>query len=406
MKKKITVFTLVVVHFVLSLGQSGLDEALESYVGEGKLAGLSALICQKGEIIYQTHKGVMDLESQEKMRPQTLFRLASMTKPLTSVAILQLLEKKKLNLYDPLKKFIPEFKNLMVYGENGEKIPLVRDITVKHLLMHTTGIASGSFGKTPVDQMIRDHDFSHVKTLEEYVLEFTKFPLIHQPGEGFTYSVNTDILARIVEIVAKESFDQYLKQNVLKPLKMNDTYFQVPEEKVNLMASVYTMTKNGLKRVAGPGERMASFPRGNTGLISTMDDYHRFARMLLNKGELEGERILKKKTVALMTENHIPESFFPIDPMDIPMTNTGFGLGVAVVERPDGEWKKMPLGIQNTGNMPDKSFFWMGAYHTFFWIDPDREIIGIVMSQSPDVGKLALFQEFLEGFYGGLESVR
>ena len=249
--------------------------------------------------------------------------------------------------------------------------------------------------------MIRDHDFSHVKTLEDYVLEFTQFPLIHQPGEGFTYSVNTDILARIVEIVTNQPFDQYLQKNVLEPLKMNNTYFRVPEEKVHLMASAYTMTGNGLKRVAGPGERMTPFPRGNTGLVSTLSDYHRFAQMLLNKGELDGERILKKKTVALMTKNHIPESVFPIDPMDIPMTNTGFGLGVAVVERPEGEWRKMPIGIQNTGNMPDKSFFWMGAYHTFFWIDPDREIIGIVMSQSPDVGKLALFQEFVEGFYNG-----
>ena len=137
MKKKITVLALVVVHFVLSLGQSGLDEALESYVGEGKLAGLSVLVCQKRGILYQTHKGVMDLESQEKMRPQTLFRLASMTKPLTSVAILQLIEEKQLKLDDPLTEFIPEFNKLTVYRENGKSLPLAREITIKHLLMHT-----------------------------------------------------------------------------------------------------------------------------------------------------------------------------------------------------------------------------------------------------------------------------
>ncbi|MCB0844021.1 MAG: beta-lactamase family protein, partial [Bacteroidetes bacterium] len=203
--------------------QKSIQQVLQNYLDEEKLAGISVMIWQDDQLKINEHAGFQDLESQTPILSQSLFRLASMTKPLTTVAFMKLVEEGKIRLETPLETYIPQYANLKVYKESGEYEELKRPLIMKDLLMHTSGIGSGSLGNTPVDAMIRDHDFSEVKTLAEFVETFAEFPLIHQPGEGFTYSVNTDILARVIELISGQNFGDYLHKNVLKPLKMNHT---------------------------------------------------------------------------------------------------------------------------------------------------------------------------------------
>ena len=385
--------------------QKSIQQVLQNYLDEEKLAGISVMIWQDDQLKINEHAGFQDLESQTPILSQSLFRLASMTKPLTTVAFMKLVEEGKIRLETPLETYIPQYANLKVYKESGEYEELKRPLIMKDLLMHTSGIGSGSLGNTPVDVMIRDHDFSEVKTLAKFVETFAEFPLIHQPGEGFTYSVNTDILARVIELISGQNFGDYLHKNVLKPLKMNHTFFQVPESEKSNMTSVYAMSESGLEKIAGPDKGFAPFARGNTGLVSTPEDYLRFTQMLLNGGKLGDVRILKKKTVELMTTNHLPDAIFPIDPMEKDIVHSGFGLGFAVVNRKGQLWAKAPLSITQVGNLPEGSFYWLGALNTYFWVDPGNGVTGVIMSQSRDVHKLHLFQEVVEGFYGENEEV-
>ena len=254
--------------FALYLGissvfaQENIHQVLKKYTDTGKLAGISVMIWQDNQLKVNQHTGFQDIESQVLIHSQSLFRLASMTKPLTTVAFMKLVEEGKISLETPLETYIPQYGNLKVYREDGDYVALKRPLIMKDLLMHTTGIGSGSLGNTPVDAMIRDYDFSEVKTLADLVEAFAKFPLIHQPGEGFTYSVNTDILARVIELVSGQDFGDYLQENVLRPLNMNSTFFQVPESEKSRMTSVYAMSESGLEKVAGPDKGFHSFCAG------------------------------------------------------------------------------------------------------------------------------------------------
>ncbi|MCB0633415.1 MAG: beta-lactamase family protein, partial [Lewinella sp.] len=286
-------------------GFEHLQKHFNHYVDEGIFAGTAILLSQDGNVYTDTY-GNQDIADQERMTVTTLVRLASMTKPITSVAVLMLMEDGKLHLDDPVYQYIPAFKDARVYRTETEWDAVKTPITIRHLLTHTGGITSG-FDPSPAGQLwerkLRER---HPKNLEELVMAIAELPLAFQPGEGWAYSYSTDILAYLVEQVSGKSFDQFLSERIFIPLKMNDTGFQVPTEKMDRFSTLYKTGPDQELLAADIPESSAysngnNFPRGNGGLVSSISDYHLFAQMLLHGGELNGVRLLKKKTVALMT---------------------------------------------------------------------------------------------------------
>lgn len=369
---------------------------VERYVDEGHLAGVLTLVAHKGTIIHQRAYGVRDLETQVPMDFETIFRLASMTKPLSSVALMMLYEEGKVNLDDPIATYIPAFAETQVYAEAGHE-PLARLITVKDALMHTTGITAGPpIGKGPVAELYEAANLREPESLAAFVDRLATLPLAHQPGAAWTYGYSTDIVARIVEVVSGEPFEQFMTERILKPLQMHDTAFFIPEDKVGRVATAYTALKGDrLQVVLPPTTHTVRYARGNSGLHGTALDYLRFVQMMLNRGELDGVRLLQPETVDLMTKNHLPEALVPIGVMDLYMINNGFGLGFSVVVD-DQEGAPLDNGFwwNQRGRPAIGSYWWIGALQTYFWIDPANEIIGMVMTQSSDLMPFGYKQEF------------
>ena len=346
---------------------------IQSYVDQGKLAGLITMVARQGKVVHFETYGRMDTEKE--MQHDTIFRIASMTKPVTSVAIMMLYEEGYFQLYDPVSKFIPEFKKVKVFSKMDQDKPVLveskRPITIRDLLTHTSGLTYGFFGKTPVDEMYRSAGLRN-GTLKEMILKLSKLPLLYQPGTKWNYSFSTDVLGYLVEVISRKPLDEFLEERIFKPLKMKDTGFHVPKEKMNRFAARYSLKKGHLNVLKKPENynraKAPKFLSGGGGLLSTAPDYIRFALMLLNKGELEGTRILGRKTVELMTMNHLPDEFLPIHPV---LSGKGFGLGFAVlVDVPQSHM------IGSVGE-----FEWRGIYNTFFWVNPAEELVMILMTQ-------------------------
>ena len=379
---------------------------VRKYVDENKIAGFITLVARKGKIVHLEKYGMRDIEQQRPMEYNTIFRLASMTKPVSSVALMILYEQGKVKLDDPVKKYIPEFAETKVYTGNGNLIAQQRPMTVKDALVHTTGLTAGEFGNGPVHKLYQESGIGEATDLADFVKRLAKLPLLHQPGAAWTYGFSTDLVARIVEIVSQMPFDEFMKKNILEPLKMKDTAYQTPENKLDRFASAYTARGgSGLQFVNAPVK--AEFPRGISRLYSTTEDYLRFARMMLNGGALEGVRILRPETVALMTRNHLPENLIPIGVLGLSMPNNGFGLGFSVVVD-DENAPPLPNGFWwNRGAPPIGSYWWIGSYQTYFWIDPENEIIGMLMTQSIDMPypyKQEFHKMVYEAFRGGVVS--
>jgi CubicO group peptidase (beta-lactamase class C family) len=389
-----------------SLASSGfqlLQQKMQGYVDDNKLAGLTTLIASRGEIVHFEKYGMQDVENQRPMRENTIFRLASMTKPFTSTAIMMLYEQGRLSLDDAVEKYVPQFGEIKVYV-NGELGAKNRSITIKDLLMHTSGITAAGFGNSPVHQMYAESDFGSAANLEDFVAKLAKLPLLHQPGAGWSYGLSTDVLSRVVEVVTGQPFGLFIEQEILQPLGMHDSGFTLPAEKLDRLATVYTApTPDSLQRLNAPIG--AKFPRGNTGMFSTVPDYLRFAQMLLNGGELEGARLLDHKTVELMTRNHLPENLVPISVMNIAFENTGFGLGFSVVvdQKKSGSPKDSSGLGWNRGASSVGAYGWLGAYFTYFWIDPTNQVIGILMAQSTDAMRIPVMAEFHTLAYQALD---
>lgn len=376
---------------------SALENHFHQYVDEGKLPGVVSLVAHKGKVVYKDAYGMRRLDREQAIQTNTIFRLASLTKPITSVAVMMLVEQGKVQLETPVYQYIPAFKKVKVYGKDGKLEKLHRPITVKDLLMHTSGLSTGYFDRTAVGDKYKEVFKESPKTLEELVERLPLLPLKHQPGEGWTYSYSTDVLARIVEVVSGISFSEFLEKNIFQPLKMEDTGFSVPAEKVERFAALYhTSKEGGLMMTDAPEDSPYSkneiFGRGNSGLVSTVEDYYRFAEMLLQKGSLEGVQILKPETVELMTQNHLLEKYVPLTLEDI-VTFPGhaFGLGFGVLN------EKCPYGKAGT-------FLWMGATNTYFFVDPVSEVVGVFMTQFTDIMKYPLMPEFHELVYRGLSA--
>lgn len=334
---------------------------LQGYVNSGQLPGFLTVVARRGKIVHFETIGMRDVENSKPVEPDTIFRIYSMSKPITSVAVMMLYEEGHFQLGTPVSQFIPEFENMKVYNEDQtEVLDAKRKITVKHLLTHTAGFTYG-WGNKPVDARYREANIREPgSTLVDMVEKLSKIPLVHEPGERWTYSVSTDVLGYLVEVVSGMPFEEFLQTRLFEPLGMVDTAFSVPSEKVDRFAALYRPTKeNRLERTRRPAlevDEYTFFPSGGGGLVSTAADYMRFSQMLLNGGELDGVHILGKKTVELMRYPH---------------HNNRFGLGFRVItdENP-------PNILESVG-----SFSWGGAAATTFWIDPQEELVAVLMTQ-------------------------
>ena len=355
-----------------------INRVMQGYVDENKLAGLVTMIARRGKVAHFECFGMMDIESNKPMQSDTIFRIYSMSKPITSVAVMMLYEEGYFQLNDAVSKFIPEFKNVRVFVKKTEAgvemAEAERKITIRDLLAHTSGLAYGLSEDTPVDEMYQEEKMlKWDETLEEKVRRLVKLPLANQPGSTWRYSVATDVLGYLVEVISGLSFDVFLEERIFEPLGMEDTGFYVPAEKISRFATLYKAEEtDSFERDEtlywGDFSKLPRLLSGGGGLVSTASDYMRFCQMLLNGGELDGVRLLSRKTVELMTANHLPDELIRQGNMT---KGYGFGLGFGVL-----------LDVaQSEALGSEGEYSWGGAASTGFWIDPNEELIGILMTQ-------------------------
>jgi CubicO group peptidase (beta-lactamase class C family) len=358
----------------------------QRWVDEGKLPGLITMVMRHGKVVHFNTCGYADRKRESRMAPDTIVRFYSMTKPLTSVAIMMLYEQGHFQLDDSIARFLPCFKEMRVAvgGMRGklDTVPAERNITFRDLLTHTSGLTYGFMEATPVDAQYRDRgvDFqTSDKSLGEVVELAASIPLIAQPGAEWNYSIATDVLGHLVAVISGMPFERYLRDNVTGPLGMVDTDFYVPSEKLRRFAANYTSGADGRllliddpeKSIFGTQRQIAS---GGGGLVSTAPDYMRFCRMMLNKGELDGTRLLGRKTVELMTTNHLRGDMAEMGQPRFSESSyygIGFGLGFSVTLDPA---KAQILGSPG-------EYAWGGAASTAFWIDPAEDMAVIMLTQ-------------------------
>jgi CubicO group peptidase (beta-lactamase class C family) len=337
---------------------------LQAAVDQGQYAGAVMLVARRGQIVQWQALGYRDVARTDPMRVDTIFQIYSMTKPITSVAALLLMEEGRLTLDDPVSRFLPEFARTR---------PATRPITIKHLLTHTAGFAAGEKLHGPAVERLEAARVYESPSLEAYANAVAALPLASDPGTRFSYDgVNTEVLARIIEVSGGLPFDEFVRRRVLDPLRMIDTDFSVPPAKrERIVEMTSTDETGGLVVVSGPnapGERLKHYPSGAGGLYSTAADYVRFCQMLLNGGELDGARILGRKTVELMMANHLGQLSPPVNEFN---DGEGFGLGGYVVLDPARRGQPGSVG----------QFGWSGAAATWFFIVPLEQLIAILMMQ-------------------------
>ncbi|MBN9085734.1 MAG: beta-lactamase family protein [Reyranella sp.] len=360
---------------------------MKGWVDSGKLPGLLVAVMRKGELAFAETYGKADVERNKPVRPDTIYRIYSMTKPLTSTAIMMLYEEGRFQLDNPISKFIPAFANqrVCVGGSRGklETVPAERDITFRDLLSHTSGLTYGFMEATPVDALYRSKsgvDFQTATTsLKELVEKLATFPLIAQPGKAWNYSVSTDVLGYLVEVISGQPFEKYLVEKVIKPLGMVDTDFFVPDSKHDRFSANYQAGAGGkLEVIDDPTKSRYLKPRtvnsGGGGLVSTASDYLRFCKFMLNKGQLDGVRLLGRKTVELMTMNHLKGDMADMGTprwSESTAEGIGFGLGFSVTLDPA---KAHIVGTRG-------EYSWGGAASTTFWCDPTEDMAVVMLTQ-------------------------
>jgi len=349
-----------------------LRPAFQKIVDDSTIAGGVAVVARHGKVAYLTSFGYRDLASKTPMTEDTIFAIASMSKPITCTAVMTLVEQGKLGLDDPVAKYLPELKDLRVLGDAKDDtetdvatVPAKRPITVRDLLTHTSGLSYSGLGLSN-SRMERAYDRAGVespklKTIAEQVGRLAKVPLAHQPGERWTYGLNHDVLGRVIEVVSGQGLDKYLQEHILTPLDMRDTAFFVPHARRDRVATIYR-SEGGALTALPKNYGSETFFSGGGGLCSTARDYTRFAQMLLNGGVLDGIRILKPETIAMMTTNQIGKlSAFTV--------RYGLGFGLVLTQGPDD------------GKPVLDRYFWGGYYSTNFWIDPRHDLVAVIMTQ-------------------------
>jgi CubicO group peptidase (beta-lactamase class C family) len=351
-----------------------LHQEFERLTKEGKRAGAITLIVRNGSIADWCTYGYRDVDAKLPMEKDSILRVYSMTKSITSAAAMILVEEGKLRLDDHVDKFIPEFKNIKVFrGGTADDPDLgkpTRPMTIKHLLTHTSGLTYG-WDDGPVDKLYKKVKVFDAHSLKEFAARVSTLPLLANPGDQYQYSISLDVLGYVIEVVSGMPFDQFVKTRVLDPLKMHDTYFTVPAEKRGRVAKIYRLKEGKLveepREPSEPATR-PYFPSGGGGLYSTIGDYARFAQALLNGGTLDGVRILGRKTVELMMANHLDHMAKPTIGDD---GAEGFGLGGSV---------RIDLAKGNSlGSVGE--FGWGGAASTYYRIDPKEHTVALLFMQ-------------------------
>ena len=350
-------------------------EGMKALVDQGKLAGVVTAVARHGKLIEFEASGKRDLAANAPMQKDSIFRIYSMSKPITGVAMMMLFEEGKWQLNDPVAKYIPEFANLKVFAldasGNTTLVAQNHPVTMRELMSHNGGFTYGLFSNTPVDKLQREADVLNIdNTLDELVHRVAKLPLNAQPGSEWRYSISVDLQGYIVQKLSGMPFEDFLAQRIFKPLNMVDTGFYVPADKLNRFANFYDYDKDGkLEEVHGglnhDFSKRPALASGGGGLVSTTIDYLRFCQMLLNGGQLDGVRLLSPRTVELMRTNVLPPT------MPILSPGAGFGLDFAVY-----------TDVMAAGGYYGKgTYFWGGAAGTWFWIDPINDMIVVGMIQ-------------------------
>ncbi|HEV8068451.1 MAG TPA: serine hydrolase domain-containing protein [Planctomycetaceae bacterium] len=347
---------------------------VQAQVDRKQIAGAVVLVARRGKIAFLEPFGKLDLKSGKPMRPDAIFRFYSMTKPITSVAALMLVEAGKLRLDDPVGNYLPELQNLRVYAGKDQTVAAKRPVTIRDLMRHTSGFTYGMPNGSPVDRLYIKNKIDE-RTLPDMIRTLGTLPLQDQPGTRFNYSYSTDVLGRVIEIVSGEPLDQFLFERILHPLEMHDTGFSIADNKLDRFATAYARGgKAGLGVIDLPARsryrKQAKFFSGGGGLVSTARDYCRFCQMLLNGGELDGARMLRPETVAQMTSNQLPPEALPIKLGGFPVPGHGFGLGVMV-----------RLDNKPAPTLLDGEYSWSGAASTYFWVAPKPQVIVIILQQ-------------------------
>jgi CubicO group peptidase (beta-lactamase class C family) len=378
---------------------------MQKHVADGHMAGGVGLIARHGKIVYFDTWGLADKEGNQPMRKDSIFRIYSMTKAITAVAVMTLYEEGFFALTDPVSKYLPEFAEMKVAVEKTDPVtgrrtaytvPAERPITILDLLRHTSGLTYGNlvphdekgelvYRKLGIEGLERDGI-----TLAELVKKLASAPLVYQPGTSFHYSMSIDVLGRLVEVLSGQPLDLYFAERIFKPLKMEDTAFYTPEEKANRLTALYAFDAKTQKisRSANSAQQDGYRKKpqalmGGAGLASTTMDYARFIQMLLNDGQLDGVRILGRKTVELMSTDHLNDLARPA-PSGLP---TGYGMGLTFA---------VNLGPGRTSQIGSQGeYLWSGAAGTNFWIDPKEQMIGVFMIQnfSDDFRKALQFKQ-------------
>ena len=361
-----------------------LHTLMQETVDQKQIAGIVTILARHGKVVDYRAYGQKDMAAGTPMTKDAIFRNYSMTKPVTGVAMMILYEQGKWLPSDPIAKFIPEFRNLKVFkslDQDGKMVleDPVHPPTIGELLTHTAGFSYGFFGNTPVDKMYRDDQVMQSKNLQQMIDRLSKIPLMYQPGKGWSYSVSMDIQGYIIEKLTGQSLPDFMEQHIFKPLGMKDAGFFVPRKKRNRFVTLYRGNEKGELTAAPPGApsdyvEQPTMPSGGGGMVSTAEDYFRFAQMLRNSGELDGVRILAPSSVALMTSNHIPPSLLTGEfGIGLQILRPGFGYGYNCAVVFDPPEAGLPEG--------KGTFFWDGAAGTWFWVDPTNDVIFIGMIQ-------------------------
>jgi CubicO group peptidase (beta-lactamase class C family) len=350
-----------------------LTTEMKALAESGEVSGVVTMVAKDGKVVHFAAAGKRELEGGSPMQKDTIFRIYSMTKPVTGVAMMMLLEQGKWQLNDPVSKHIPEFADLKVAQVDPasgavKQVPPDHPMTMRELMSHTAGLTYGVFGGTAVDKMYMDNAvFDQTQPLQAMIEKMGKVPLMFQPGERWHYSLAVDVQGYLVEKLSGQTLPEFMQQHIFGPLKMVDTAFHVPPEKLARFAEFY-LRDNDRKMSKHPGQDYTKppvFPSGGGGLVSTASDYMRFCQMLLNGGELDGQRLLSPLSVKLMRTNMLPASARTMGP------GTGFGLDFAVIEDPAAAG----------GYVGEGTYFWGGYAGTWFWIDPVYKVIVIGMIQ-------------------------
>jgi CubicO group peptidase (beta-lactamase class C family) len=358
-----------------------LEKGMQAYVDQKQLAGVATILARHGKVVHEKSYGVMDLQSNAPLKTDSIVRIFSMTKPITGVAMMMLYEEGKWRINDPISRYIPEFKDLKVFaGVGADGKPILEAPkhapTMGELMSHTAGFTYGLFGASPVDKLYQADNPLAAPNLQEFINKLSKLPLAYQPGEGWMYSVSVDVQGYIVEKLSGKTLGEFMRERIFNPLKMTDTAFSVPADKLGRVATIYNGGPSGL--VPTPRDPSISkepgLPQGGGGLYSTGNDYLRFLQMLANGGELDGQRLIAPSSVELMRTNRVPDEIrtgkFGIGNYR-QQPGLGFGLDFAILED--------PLKLGSTAGKG--SYLWDGIAGTWFWVDPTHDVVFVGIIQ-------------------------